>query len=1029
MLLISVFMCVNAYAQKVEIKGKVIEASSGEAVIGATIIIQGTTIGAVSDHEGSYFISAAEGSKLICSYLGYKTEERVVGKESTINFALTEDAALVEEIVIIGYGGQKRSSLSTSISKLDIGEDIKSRPTGLFNALQGQIPGVTITGNGGDPLSNTNIVIRGQGSRGGDPILFIVDGVPGAPYNDEDVETITVLKDAASAAIYGANVGSGGVVLVTTKKAKEGKTIISAKAQMGFQSVWRRPEVLTAEEYNMVRGDAARVNGSSIPAGCDPNVYPYGNTTRTDWIDEVFRTGKMQNYAFSISGGSEKLRSLASVEYSRVDGTMLNTYYSKLGGNVNVDFQPYKWLTISERVSFRHTNGQGGLNNSSHTGVLASSMFYPRSATVYEQDQQGNYVTDQNGNRIFGGTVPLWAKDMGVAGTYGEVQNPVATLMRLNQYRPSNQLFSTTSLQIKPISDLSIKSDFTANLDANRYEDFNCKVPEIGKPNLKNSRTISNDLNNGFLWETVATYERYLGNHHISIMGGASMKYNQWRSNSTTMYGFEKEDNLSQDFINGTDWTETKPSEGFAEEASTGLFARVSYSYDDRYFFSGSVRRDASSKLYNENNSGVFPSGSLAWKLSSEKFMKNQNVISLLKVRGSWGRIGNVSAVNNYSYVSALASTGSYVYLGQNADNPRKGVGLATIPNLNLKWETSEQTDLGIDIGLLQNRLNLTADYYIKNTRDLIEQLPVPSVAGLLRAPYGNIGLVRNSGWEFMASYSDRTKSNFGYSVSGNFSILKNEVKNLGERDFFAHDNTLRAMQPLRSTVGESWYSYYLIKTDGIFQTKEEIENYTYTDKNGKTKLIQPNAQPGDLRFVDYDNDGIIGDGDKQFMGSYMPKVTYGLIASFDYKGVDLSFQIQGVAGNKIFNGVKVMTYAPGQGWNMSKDVLDSWAYNKNSDIPLLSMSDLNGNTSTVSDFFLENGDYARLKNVTLGYTLPSKLFGKQSNTRLRVYFSGENLLTITKYSGMDPEVGNWGLDGGTYPTSRIFSFGVNINF
>lgn len=1008
-------------ANTIVVRGKVTDASTKEAVIGATVAVEGTTIATMTDIDGVYAIEVPTESHLEVSYLGYKTALIPVEARPTIDIQMQADVTAIEEVVVVGYGGQKRSSLSTSIATMKIAEDVKSQPTSLFSALQGQIPGVTIRKNGGDPMNGLSIAIRGQGSRSGDPVLFVVDGVPGAPYNEQDVESVTVLKDAAAAAIYGANVGSGGVILITTRQAKAGKAVITAKVQTGMQQVYKLPEMMTAEQYNMVRTDAAKVSGKPTPAGCDPNIYPWGNVTRTDWLDEIFRTGTMQNYAISISGGNEKLRGMTSFEYNKVEGTLLNTHSQDFGIVVAVDYNPYKWLTFSQRVSYKYSNGQGGVSNSSHTGVIASAMFYPRSATVYEMDKEGNYVLDANGNRTFGGTVPVWAKDLGVAGTFGEVQNPVASLFRLNQDRPSNTIYSTSSFLIKPIEHLSIKSDISLNGYFNRYESFSPRKPEIGKPDYNNSRTIDNSMGYGYLWETVATYERYLGKHHLSAMAGMSFKYNQARGNGTTLKGFPNENPNDQHFSNGTNWSDEKPWESFGEEATTGFFARGSYSFDDRYFVVASVRRDASSKLYSDNNSGVFPAFSAAWKVSSEQFMKQQDVISMLKLRGSWGVVGNVNSVGNYSYVSSLVQSGG-IYLGNQGQTFINGLGLATIPNLGLKWESSEQMDIGVDIGLFRGKLNIAADYYIKNTRDLIEQLPVPSVAGLMTAPYANIGLVENSGWEFTATYSDQTRGGFSYSISANAAIQKNTVKDLGSRDFFPHNDGVRGLITMRSTVGQSWYSYYLIESDGIFQNQQEINDY---QKDGVK--IQPNARPGDLKYVDRNGDGLINDEDRSYMDSYMPKLTYGLSANFAYKGFDLSFQIQGVSGNKIFNGSKVMTYAPGQGWNLSSDLLNAWNYNKESNIPLVSMSDENGNFSTASDFFLEDGSYCRLKNVTFGYTLPSRWFGKENTTKARIFFSGENLLTITNYSGMDPEVGGNGIDGGTYPVSRIFSLGINI--
>ncbi|MEG1616390.1 MAG: TonB-dependent receptor [Bacteroidales bacterium] len=1021
----------SLFAQQVNVKGVILDAKTKDPIIGASVIETGSTNGVITNIDGEFILQLPANGEIQVNYVGYKPYRAAVEGRAQITIFLEEDLVNLEEVVVLGYGQESRkSNLSVAISKKEIGDDVKSRSTSIMGALQGQIAGVTIASNSGDPMSKPSVTIRGKGSRDGESPLYVVDGVAGAPFNAEDVEQITILKDAASAAIYGSNVGSGGVILVTTKKAKEGKIAVSARAGYGVQSVWRKPSVLNAAEYVKVRTDAALVDGVSIPAGINPNIYSWGGVTRTNWVDEIFRTGNMQRYALSLNGGSETLKAYTSVEYSKNEGTLLNTYSENLGAKANLDFKINKWISVSERINFVYTNGQGGINTSSHTGVTAAAMFMPPSATVYETDKEGNFVLDKDGNKQFGGTVPLWAKELGVAGTFGEVQNPVASLMRLNQNRPTHELFSTTSLNLSPVNSVKIRSEFSAGTNNEYYEEFNARIPEIGKTKDENSRTLATLRENKWLWETVASYDQGFNKHRVSAMAGYSMSYKSLKGFSLSVYNFPDEDKYAQNIVNGSDWSKTKPSEQKSEEAQISAFARGSYSYADRYFMTASIRRDASSKLYQKNNSGIFPAVSGAWKISSEKFMADVEAISLLKLRASWGQIGNVAGVRNYSYISNLAQTGDYTYLGNMQQNPILGLGLISIPNKNLKWETSEQTDLGFDIELLKGKLTLAADYFIKNTKDLIDEVPVASVAGISVAPLGNVGKVKNSGYELTVGYQDATPGGFVYKVDANFTRLKSKVIDLGERDFLAHSRTIRGMQPLRSKVGEDWYSYFVIETDGIFQSQEEINAYSTTTQNGSKKLIQPNAQPGDLKFKDANGDGIINEDDRVFKGSYTPKFTYGLNASFSYKNFDLGLSLQGVGGNKIFNGVKVMTYAAGQGWNMSSDVLDSWAYNKNSDIPLVSMTDKNGNFSTVSDFFLEDGDYLRLKNLTLGYTMPKKLFGKTASApQLRMYVSGENLLTLTKYSGMDPEVGNYGIDGGTYPVSRVVSFGLNLSF
>lgn len=1022
LLLIGVLISPVVMASDIRVTGRILDSSS-QPLAGAMVLQSGTTNAAITNVNGNFALTVPSDGEIQVSYVGYKTAVENVAGRTNIELRLEQDAKTLQEVVVLGYGqAQKREDLSVAVSQKKIDEATKSRSTDIIGALQGQIAGVTITANGGDPLAKPTVTIRGMGSRDGNAPLYVVDGVAGAPFNGDDVETITVLKDAASAAIYGINVGSGGVILVTTKKAKQGAVSVSARLSSGFQSAWRKPEVLNAEEYVKVMSNAFKANGRDIPDAINPDKYAYGQKTRTNWIDEIFRTGLLQRYAVSLSGGTETVKAYASAEYGKTQGTLLNTWNENFGAKANIDFKITNWLSFSQRLSYKYTNGQGGVGTG-HTGVLAAAMFMPPSATVYDEDKNGNPIYDANGNRVFGGTVPSWAKELGVAGSFGEIQNPVATLKRLNQHRPNQSLYSTSGISIRPFDGFKVTSDLTASTDNNRYEDFKARVTEIGKTNDENTRTLSFSRNNSFLWESVASYDKTLGRHEISAMAGYSMKYNRYNAMSVTMKNFASEGEYTQHFENGGS-VKDRPTEAKTEEAMVSAFGRVAYSYGQRYFLTASIRRDASSKLYKDNNAGVFPAVSAAWKISSEEFLRNNNVISLLKLRASWGQIGSVDMVPNYSFASNLA-TGEPVFLGDNHQNPVYGLSTPTIPNLALGWERSEQTDFGFDMELFRGRVSFSADYFNKITKDLIERIPMASVSGVSEEPYGNIGKVQNRGVEFVLGYKDQTRSGWNFGVDANLTLLHSEVKDLGGRDFFYHNNIIRGMYPLRSIVGQPWYSYYLIESAGVFQTQAEIDAYTY---NGKK--IQDKAVPGDMKFIDRNNDGIINEKDSKYMGSYAPKFTYGLNAFVEYKGFDLSVALQGVGGNKIFNGIKVMTYEGIQGWNLSKDVLNSWTWDKNSGIPQITSKDTNKNFTTVSDFFLEDGDYVRLKNVTLGYTLPRNIFGQASRVpNIRVYASGENLLTLTKYSGMDPEVGNHGIDGGTYPVSRVISFGVNMSF
>lgn len=1025
----------NAQSNFTSIRGNV--TSAGNPVENVSVQLNGTGIGTTTDANGNFTLinlPVLENYVLTVSSVGYETQEITVTSPE-VSISLLASDEVMGEVVVIGYGSKRKEDLTTSVATITLDEKSKGRPSNISNLMQGQMPGVTIQSGGGDPLAGSTISIRGRGSRGrdgdpnsGDGVLFIVDGVPNAPFNVEDVESISVLKDAASAAIYGAYVGSGGVVVITTKQAKSGKVRVNLNVNKGYKTAWKIPEVLNAEQYNKVVADAVNADPSkTLPVVSDASRYPYGTTTRTNWLNEIFRTGKIDHYALSLSGGSDKIKSFASVSYDKDQGILNNTYSDKLGGKINVDFQITDWLKLAERITYQYINGQGDINTSSHEGVLINAVFYPTSATVYEYDKNGNLVMDEYGRPLFGGTIPRWATAEGISG-YGEIRNPVATLARLRQNRPSHNIYSTTTMELKPARGFTIKSDFTAGVLNSRYESFSVRIPEPGRPDNSNNRNISSALHNNWLWETTANYSKSItGGHRLTAMLGYTMAKENYRYNSTTMYNFDREDPYSAVMTNGNDWERVKPSEEIWDESTISTFGRIDYSLRNKYFLTASLRRDATSKLYKDNNSGIFPAVSGSWKISEEAFFDNlRETITLFKIRASWGQIGNKNLVPRYSYNVAMGRTPDPAFFGNNLQTMIYGTYQSSIPNLNLKWETTEQTGVGLDIDILNN-LSINIDYFNKITKDLIEQLPVPSQAGITVAPYGNIGKVLNKGWEFGANY----RKNFGQinmTAFANLSTVKNEVLDLGDYAFMQHTTNVNSIQPLRSTVGQPWYAYYLLKTDGIFQSQQEIDNYTF---NGN--LIQPNAKPGDLKYVDYNNDGRINQDDYQYMDSYLPKITYAFGSTLAWKSVDFSFMFQGISGVKIFNGFKSMGITGRQvPSNMLAMVLDSWDYNKNSGIPRLGLlSDPNGNFTNPSDFMLEDGSYLRLKNLSLGYSIPQTFLHqiKLTGVNARVYVNADNLLTITKYTGFDPEVGNFGIDGGRYPNARTFSFGLNLNF
>ncbi|WP_298033499.1 TonB-dependent receptor [uncultured Alistipes sp.] len=1052
-LLMSLLLCLlihPAQAQeRVTVTGRLID--SGQLpLIGASVIEQGTTNGVTTDAEGRYQISVNGDATLTFSFIGYKPQSVSVMNRTEINITLEEDATMIGEVVAIGYGSQRKEDLSMAVTTIKLDEAAKSRSSDLATMLQGRMPGVTIQ-KSGDPMKPASFTIRGRGSKGndegtdrghdgptsGDGVLVVVDGVPNAPYMVEDIETITVLKDAASAAIYGASVGSSGVILITTKQAQSGKMRVDVNISLGFEKVTNLPKMLTAEQYNRVWAKAVENDpGKQLPSAANPELYPWGNVTRTDWLDEIFQTGFTQHYAATVSGGSEKMQSILSFSYDKKEGVLLNTFSESYNGKFQTDLKLTNWLKISERASFVVSNGQGNVDTG-HQGPIMGAVWYPRAASVYEMNEDGSYALDDKGNRYFGGTSPKWADVNGTPLLY----NPVAYLERLHRKYPEYKMFTTTSVEIKPISSLTIKSDFTANLRYKESDEYYPEMTERGLTRDDNHREQFIDRDNHWLSETIVTWAQVFGRHHISAMAGFTADFRKSQTREIYTRGYSPSVDINHSTWNeASEWTPT-PKETIFEYTMASFLGRVGYSFDDRYFVVGSIRRDASSKLPLTKQYDWFPSVSGSWKLSSEKFFQKaglDNVFDLIKFRAGWGRVGNVDLYpRNVGQVDVLTYRYPVIF-GQGLDQLLDGKYLSTIPNLNARWETTEQTSVGLDLTMFKNKLDISVDYYHKVTKDLIDYIPTPEQIGVADPPLGNMGNVLNKGWEFSVNYNgNAAQGKLNYNVWGMFSTNKGYVREYGVRQGpVMHENpNLNSNALLYSDAGQPWYSFMVYRTAGIFRSQDEIDKYIYKNpETGEAKLLMPDAKVGDLIFVDTNNDGVINDSDKTFAGSYTPKNTFSFGGSLNWKGFDFSFFFQGVTGNKIYNGLQQMAMNGRNDYgNLMTEVLDTWDFNpQNSKHPRLGItSDTNGNYVKFSDHFLEDGDYLRLKNITLGYTLPKSIsrYVGLENGSLRVYMSIDNLCTITGYSGVDPEVGNYGIDRGVYPVSRFFNFGVNINF
>lgn len=1034
-LLLGLFTSVIAYSQQISVKG-IVKDQIGEPVIGANVLVRGTTNGVITNVNGEFILSASKSDVLVVSFVGYTTQEIPVS-EKQMTIVLKEDTELLDEVVVLGYGANTRKQdLSASVGIISNTDELAARPvTSTESMLQGQLPGVTIQADGGDPTSTPNIVIRGQGSQNGDNVLWVVDGVPGAPITSmNDIESIVVLKDAASAAIYGAQSGAGGVVLVTTKKAKEGAPTLTYDGTFGFRQATNLIEPLNAEEQVEMRRRSYENAGQALPDGWNVTKNPWVGTTRTDWMDAIFRTAFYQRHNIALNVGTDKSSSRLSLSFDNDQGTLINTYKKNLALRYNGKMQLNKWITISEDLVWKNTTSRSKeTDNDAYTGPILSAVYMPASATIYNP-LDGSY----------GGTTtedPAYIEKYGsnFADAHGDAVNPVRLLEAENLYNKTSDVWSTTSLEIgNVLPGLKFVSRFTYNLQNYYYKKFNPIRDEVGKPNLSNNVQEQSYRMDAWKTENTLTYDNTFGKHTVGALFSTTADHYSKRGLEAIGKDLSSEAAYLQymAYANSTEVLDylTGP------DANVSMIARLAYSYDDRYFVTASWRRDYAGRLPKEHNFGDFPAVTLGWKISNEKFFKKNDIVNLLKLRASWGRVGNLGSID-YNYKSPLLSKNTYSEQAQYGVTSNQlwnnFAYYSTALNPNLTWETSEQYDLGLDMEMFNNRLSLSMDYFDKRTFNLIQPQPMnwPSTMGL-DAMLVNLGEVRNRGFELSIGWNDRINKNFSYFVTGNFSYLKNWVSDIGVKNedgtpgVWTDDKSFRSVKDIyQTTEGEPLNSFHLIQTAGIFQSDEEAA--AYVDKNGKR--IQPDAKKGDLKFVDYDGDGTIGFGDRQYMGSATPKTTFAWTLGFTWKKLSFSAMFQGVGGAQAMNVSKYMLLSDVEGnFNRSREILNAWSPdNRGSNIPILSKNDNNGNFSTASDWYLEDASYLRLKNVTLSYDL-SDVFCKWShlndrNSRLSVFLSGENLATITRYSGMDPECGGW--DALKYPVSRVFSLGVKQTY
>lgn len=1034
-----------SFAQKA-ITGTVTDASN-EPVIGASVLEKGTTNGTVTDLDGKFELKAKPGVTLIVSYVGYKTET-LVASGSDLKIVLQENSKTLDELVVVGYGVQKKSVVTASISKISAEDLDNVNPIRVDDALKGMAAGVNVTSVSGQPGAGSTIRVRGTGTINNSSPLYIVDGMPvddGIGYlNPNDIQSIEVLKDAASGAVYGARAANG-VILVTTKSGKAGKTKVSYDFSYSIQNPWRKREVCNATEYAILMNEGSLNSGGKI-LYADPYSYGAG----TDWQDEVFyKNAPQQNHQLSISGASDKVDYYLSLGYFKQDGIIGGDWnrsnYDRLSVRSNTNYLVFDntkertWLNklkIGLNANYSHVNQRSIAANSEFGSVLGSAVTLSPILGVYYETQEKEDAAYKyyEGNSSFTPVCDENGKLYTIAGSdYNEITNPIAQLSLPGARDWADKIISSMYAEINLWKTLKFKTSLGIEQNWYGYDGWTKKYYLNNNNNSTYSSAYSS-MSKSTVWqiENTLLYDFNVGKHSFNVVLGQSAQ----KSTGRSLYGSnqnlikESEDKANIDFTTGLQSDGTMSASGGAWDphSLSSYFGRLSYNYAERYMAQLTVRRDGSSNFGANHRYGTFPSSSLGWNVTNEKFMeKRPDWLTNTKVRFSWGKNGNEN-IGHFGYVALTATGNNYVFGSGSSQGAVSGVTSNVIPNADLRWEESVQTDAGLDFGFFNNSLTFSMDYYVKRTNGMLITMPIPGYNGA-NAPTGNVGKMENKGLEFELGYKFNVQD-WKFRVNANASYVKNKLIDLGnENGYEGWDNVQGLGYVSYAENGEVFPYFYGYKSNGIFQNQSEIAAYT----NSAGKEIQPNAVPGDVRWVDVNGDGSIDSNDKTKIGKGTPNWVYGFSLNASWKGFDFSMMIQGTAGNDIYDATRRVDINSA---NLPSYMLNRWTGDGTSNkYPRFSYND-QVNWGVSSDLYMADGSYMRIKNMQLGYTLPTTLTKKCFVSNLRFYVAAENLLTFTKYAGFDPEISNGsssayniGIDRGIYPQSRVYTFGLNLNF
>lgn len=1015
------------FAQQVKkISGTITDSSTGEPLIGA--VVQETTLNATTtDIDGKYSLNV-DGNKIVISYVGYETQQITVSGSGTYDVKLVSNINL-DEVVVVGYGVQRKSDLTGAISSIS-GKDLQNQAaSNVSGMLVGKASGVFVSASSGQPGSSAVVRIRGLGTVNDNNPLYVVDGQfmdNINSLNPSDIERIEILKDASALAIYGSR-GSNGVIIVTTKSGVSGRTTVNLDMSLGVKNAYKSLKMMNSDQYYNFIMESRKNDSNWDNTGATGNAYNFTQLYKrgydTNWWDEATRTGITQNYNVSVRKGTENSRSVLSLGYLTEDGTIISTNFDRISLRIAQEYDIAKIVTVGANLSLATMKQRKADALSSFSNILAAEPFTPVINPLVDPNSE-NYE-----NNKYAPTEWTFNK------------NPIADLEIPNRYNDQFNAFGNIFADVKLFKGLNYRFQYSFERNNDKYHEFTplyvntftdyTVSDKEGKltnhrPSLYESE--SRVLNQ--IFENRLNYNNKIGAHLIDLMG--AITYETRKSEAFGAYGAGAIGNSEEYEV--LDSNPESHSVGGSKSSASMMsyLARLNYSYNNKYLLTASFRADGSSAFSKGNRWGYFPSVSLGWRITNEQFFQKLNLDSWLddvKIRLGWGRNGNARIDQNAALT--LVGTSTNDKWSFDGENFSQGYYLSYTGNKNVKWEISEQANVGLDLTLFNkanNTLNMTMDYYVKTTRDILLPFSLPSFGGFTNSPYMNAGEIENKGFEFSANYTNSTVKDFSFNVGVNLSAYKTKIKSLsiGEYglEYLSGSNG-------RSYVNEPFNKFWGYKYLGIFQTQAEIDSYV--DANGNK--IQPLAQPGDFKFANLNNDDPLNDDDRTFIGDPNPDLIYGFNLGLQYKDFDLSMSFQGTLGNDIWNVAKGSLASPGFSNALEEAYTRAWK-NEGDDAkyPRISSTDPNSNMRG-SSFYVENGSYLRLQNVQLGYNVPAKLC-KQTKifSSLRIFASAQNLFTITGYTGLDPEVGtdsplNMGLGSVRYPTPRTFLFGINAQF